>query len=384
MCDDWSPTEIGVFGERLREAADHPIVQRAAITLFSTAGGATASYDFEAAAAAAVAHTRPDWLRHVSYADGSLADGTSLRLAADFDYYAEKRALADQTAAGSPFDNFVGAVWEAARASAVDGGAAVASIDGKAAATRAALLVRYARESAWPPLLQVYAKPGVPRELDFMDRVAYHKCGGEGTAAQAVVVARLARVLAAASKPGSSLGVLAWAHQGYLNLGSLVSEQRRLQEALSLRSPEVVVLRTLEETSRRLGEWRDLVASVEMQGLAHTARITKLVLVVGGGTPLAAHGLSVARTVAADADDGSSKGIANRLHPGKLAVTRASVAFLDTVRDARAFHEAEQPGRALRVLLGGRQGSPPSVVGGKSVPGKAVHAPLTLAHMMLV
>ena len=46
---------------------------------------------------------------------------------------------------------------------------------------------------------------------------------------------------------------------------------------------------------------------------------------------------------------------------------------------------AEQPSKALRVLLGGRPAAPPSVSSsGVHVTGRAAHPPLVLAHMLLV
>ena len=211
---DWTPTQLGTMMERLRSAAASPAVDAALLVVFEGVDGKMVSGQpamgfGQDAAARAIANTtagvvagevgapydRPPWLSAITFADGCLADGVALTPAVDWAYFSLTRASSDLTVIGSAFATYAEEAYEAAMAHAVASGGVRARIEKRPGTVIAAMVARHQRAAAWPPLLFIYAKPGVPRELDLDDRHAYHACGGEGPVAQGIVVRRLPRII---------------------------------------------------------------------------------------------------------------------------------------------------------------------------------------------
>ena len=262
--DSWTQTQLGTMMERLRVAAASPAVDPAALVVLQGATGQVVAgkpaKGFGQSVAERVAfnatsgiaadtpgapYDRPPWLSAITFADGCLADGVALTPAVDWGYYSLTRAASDNTVIGSAFVTFAEEAYEAAISHAVASGGVRARIERRPGPVVAAMVARHQRSAAWPALLFVYSKPGVPRELDLDDRHAYHACGGEGPIAQGIVLRRLARVV-------SCLDALGDVHFGFLTEETLAREQRRLQGLLAVEDASMVLLRTIEESNWRL------------------------------------------------------------------------------------------------------------------------------------
>ena len=95
--DDWRPTEYGIMLCRLAEAGSRPSVDPSAIVVFEGADGRAehcapptiGPIAGTIAGGEGAPYVRPAWLGQLTWADGSLAAGISLSLAADAAYYAE-------------------------------------------------------------------------------------------------------------------------------------------------------------------------------------------------------------------------------------------------------------------------------------------------------
>ena len=399
---DWAPAQLGTMMERLRAAAASPVVDPAALVVYEGATGrmlnghaatGVGQSDAERAAANATAgveagehgapYDRPPWLAHVNLADGCLADGTSLAPAVDWAYYSLTRAAAEDTLIGSAFASFAEEAYEAALAHAVSAGGVRSRLEHRPGRVLAAMVARHAKAASWPPLLFIYSKPGVARELDLDDRHAYHACGGEGPIAQGIVLRRLSRVV-------EELDQLREVHRGARTDEALAREQRRLQGLLGVEDASMVLLRTLVEADRLLSGLVHELASPEVQHKPHADRVTHVGTLVAGGrlASVAGGGVGVGGGYGGGGSLDSAataRGMSSRLHAGRLAETMQSPAYIDTIRDARAYAAGELPAKALRILLGGRPASSPSVsASGAHVPGRVAHPPLVLAHMLLV
>ena len=396
MPADWEPcSRQGSWGCGCAKPLSlHPVVDRSKLQVFSSGvdGGALAPADqvispagdeAEAVAERENDFVLPAWLDHVRWVEGSLVRDGSLAIAGDFEYYSQTRINSDYTRKESAFGVFLVELEEAAKAAAIASGMTAAAIGRQTAAGRATMVLRFAAAAQWPALLKVHSPEGEPRVLDLHERHMYASCNGEGAIAQRVVLTRLRAVVA--NRALAPLGALL---AGSRDVTELARELRRVQVLMGVPDPNTVLVRTVEESARRLLQWSDLINSTELAAAPCSERVTllegKIKTAPGGGSRLL--GLA-GPTREPDHFEGGGAGkgpLASRLHPQRLFETLVSRPFIETSTDARALVAAERPSVALQVLLTGRPARAAHSTGGVLVPAKEAHPPQLLNHMILV